>query len=153
MQSLYIAFVLLFIVQVYSSPCTRDESLNITLGISYPNGSIVFDGLEYISGTWYEIEEEYGVIRLGCPCKIRVCLWKCCAAGQMYLNLSCNSTDAPEVNPFNPPIFKVREPTTISAIDKFFMMDKFGCDKYLVDPNGANEEIYIQEVRLLYFKS
>lgn len=132
---------------VSCNPCTREESLNITSGVRFENGSIIYDGVEYIKTSWYEEEMADGeVVTLGCPCIGRVCLWKCCGSGMMYLNRTCQDVDTSEVNPFSPTVYKEREPTNITGHEHFFYMYKLSCDKYLVDSNTPGEEIYVQNV-------
>lgn len=121
--------------------------MNITSGVSFENGSIIYDGMEYIKTSWYEEEMADGeVVTFGCPCIGRVCLWKCCGPGMMYVNRTCRDVDTSEVNPFSPTVYKERERTNITGHDHFFYMYELSCDKYLVDSNTPGEEIYLQKV-------
>ncbi|XP_039753627.1 G-protein coupled receptor Mth2-like [Pararge aegeria] len=142
-------FVLFLIITglvcVNSTPCSRDESLNITTGITFENGSVLYDGLEYVDGTWYVLDIDGLDVRFGCPCIGRRCLWKCCGIGQMFLNRTCADVDVSEANPFNPPVFKGRDPVNVIAHLNFFYMPRQSCEMYLVDSNSPVEEIYLQE--------
>ncbi|XP_026499602.1 G-protein coupled receptor Mth2-like isoform X1 [Vanessa tameamea] len=140
------------ISSVSCNPCPKEESLNITNGLKFENGSIIYDGLEYIETTWYEEAINDEVVRFGCPCIGRVCLWKCCGAGMMFLNKTCKEVDVSEstVHPFNPTVYKGREPSNLTANQHFFYMYGPSCEKYLVDSNSSGEEIYIQENGTLY---
>lgn len=133
------------------NPCSKEQSLNITDGVQYDNGSIIFDGLEYTSSSWFEEEINGMYTQFGCPCIGRVCLWKCCNTGMMYLNKTCSPADRTEVNPFNPPVFKGQEKSNVIANQHFFYMSGLACDKYLVDSNTPGEEIYLQEVSSMLF--
>lgn len=147
-----IVLLLVFIGLSLSScnPCSKEQSLNITNGVQYENGSIFFDDMEYTSGSWFEEEMNGTSTVYGCPCIGRVCLWKCCNKGMMFLNKTCSYTDSTEVNPFNPPIFKGQEKSNSTASQDFFYMSGLACDKYLVDSNTPGEEIYIQEVSRIF---
>lgn len=137
----------LFLSQVICVPCPRVESVDISTGVVHPNGSMIHNNIEYASNTWYEVIEGNSTIVLGCPCIGRVCLWKCCREGQMFYNRSCTSTDLEAVNPFNPPVFKGTEPSSMEASNDFFYMYNQLCsDRYLVDSLMDNEEVFIQEV-------
>ncbi|CAH0715419.1 unnamed protein product, partial [Brenthis ino] len=132
------------------SPCTKEHSLNITNGVQYENGSIIFDDIEYISSSWFQEEVDGVLTTFGCPCIGRVCLWKCCDLGMMYLNRTCTEVDNSEVNPFRPPVYKGREMSTLTANQHFFYMYRLSCEKYLVDSNTPGEDIYIQENGTLF---
>ncbi|XP_045498416.1 G-protein coupled receptor Mth2-like [Colias croceus] len=130
--------------------CSKDESLDISEGVKYENDSIIFNGIEYPKGKWYDFVEDGNTTTFGCPCIGRLCLWRCCDPGQAFLNRSCTDMNIPEINPFNPPVFKGTQPTNISALERFFYMHKISCEKYLVPSNFMEEEIYIQENGTLY---
>ncbi|CAH2048682.1 unnamed protein product, partial [Iphiclides podalirius] len=142
---------LLFLVySVSCSPCGRLESLNITGGVEFSNGSVIHGGLEYVSGAWYDLEEDGALIRLGCPCIGRVCLWKCCGEGEAFSNKTCAATDHAAANPFSPPIFRGKEPLDVAAHSSFFFMHSRLCDeRYLVDTSSPTERIFIQQVMWL----
>lgn len=148
MFALFWIIAVFFVVSIDCNPCSRDESLNITNGVVFENGSVVHDGLEYPDGTWYVSDVDGSDVRFGCPCIGRLCLWKCCGIGQMFLNRTCGDADASEANPFNPPVFKGRELTQVVAYKHFFYMPRQSCDMYAVDSNAPNEEIYLQEVSI-----
>lgn len=139
--------VLLAVHTIRCTPCSRLESLNITSGVEYSNGSVIYDEVEYAKENWYEVEEEGVTVRFGCPCVGRVCLWKCCGDGQAFFNKSCEATDYAVVNPFSPPVFKGKEAIDVTAKRSFFYMYSRLCDdRYLVDPSSPTEEIFIQQV-------
>lgn len=148
MEQIFVVVTIMLLVSAANcSPCSRLESTNITIGEVYPNGSVIHGGIEYPRASWYEEVEDGVSIRLGCPCIGRVCLWKCCADGQMYVNNRCNTTDVVAASPFNPPVFKGKDPVNVVASQHFFYMYNELCkEKYLVDSMSSYEEIYIQEV-------
>jgi hypothetical protein len=142
-----ILLILLFVTVANCNPCSVKESLNVTSGELFFNGSVIYDGLEYPSSAWYETEEEGMVVRWGCPCIGRVCLWKCCPKGQMFFGRECYDTDFSGVNPFSPPVHKGDNPVNVTAHERFFFMHNRLCDdRYGVDTDSDNEHIYIQEV-------
>ncbi|XP_061383795.1 G-protein coupled receptor Mth2-like isoform X1 [Danaus plexippus] len=144
-MEMVVLLCMILLSYVHANPCTKQESVNITEGVLYENKSIIHDGVEYVSGSWYE-ENNNGVMNLfGCPCIGRLCLWKCCGKGQMYVNRSCTDVDRDVVHPFNPPVFKGRDPSNRTAVKNFFFMYLPSCPKYLVDSNNAGEEIFLQE--------
>ncbi|CAK1580414.1 unnamed protein product [Parnassius mnemosyne] len=149
---LVITHILFVIYFCNCTPCNRIESLNITNGVTFPNGSIIYDGVEYKRETWYELEEDGTTVRLGCPCIERVCLWKCCNKGQAFFNKSCADTDDSTVNPFSPPVYKGRDPLNVTSHSHYFYMYSRLCeDRYLLDTNSPTEEIFIQENASLYY--
>lgn len=136
---------IVLIASVHGQPCTTKESLNITNGELFENGSVIFEGLEYPSSVWYEVTEDGVISRMGCPCVGRVCVWKCCPAGQAYYNRQCKESELEVVNPFSPPLFKGVNPVNGTA--QFFYMNNRLCeDRYMVDSSSPYEEMYIQEV-------
>ncbi|CAK1551200.1 unnamed protein product [Leptosia nina] len=144
-------FFLLFFVYIANCErlCSRDESLNITEGVKFENGSIIFEDIEYSEGHWYELVQDEVTTVFGCPCIGRICMWKCCGQGKSYVNRSCTDVDIAEVNPFNPPIFSGTESTNVVASEAFFYKYTLSCEKYLVGA-GANEYIYLQKNGTLY---
>ncbi|CAF4934006.1 unnamed protein product [Pieris macdunnoughi] len=137
--------IVFFVYTVSCELCSRDERLNITEGVKFENESILFEDVEYVKGNWFELEDG----TFGCPCIGRTCLWKCCGAGQAYVNRSCTDVDMTEVNPFNPPVYKGAEATSINASAQFFYKYTLSCPKYLVGARN-NEFTYIQKNGTLY---
>ncbi|XP_068633391.1 G-protein coupled receptor Mth2-like [Battus philenor] len=145
---------LLTVCYVSGNPCKRIESLNITNGVEYANGTVIYDGLHYDRQAWYEIEEDGVVVKLGCPCIQRVCLWKCCGDGQAFFNKSCETTDKSVVNPFSPLVYEGKEPLEFTPNKEFFYMHTKLCDdRYLVDTLSGRENIYIQKNASLYIET
>lgn len=143
--------ILLIINCVDCNPCSRVESIDITSGEVFANGSIVHNGIEYSKSVWYEVQENEEMLRFGCPCIGRTCLWKCCNLGEMVVNVNCTSSDMPEVNPFSPSIYMGRELVEVEAKDHFFYMTNRPCQlRYLVDTLVDDEELFIQEVRSFF---
>lgn len=129
------------------NPCTMLESLDITNGVKHQNGSVIHDGVEYKSGTWYKEEVQGSVIIYGCPCIGRTCIWKCCGSQQAFFNRACNETDLSAVNPFSPPVYKGRELQNITAYEHFFYFYGRPCnDSYIVDTAFDGEELFVQAV-------
>lgn len=142
---------LLVINCVDCNPCPRVQSIDITSAEVFRNGSIVHNGIEYLKSVWYEVEENGEKLRFGCPCIGRVCLWKCCDVGEMYVDRNCSSSDSPEVNPFSPTVYMGTQPVNVVAKDHFFYMNNRVCDeRYLVDTLVVNENLFIQEVRSFF---
>lgn len=142
------SFVLIFVYNVNCNPCSDIESLNITDGLQFPNGSIIYENVEYIEGTWYEKTVEDVMLKYGCPCIIRPCIWKCCDEGQAFFDRSCNFTDDESINPFSPQVFKGKWPVSVDADKHFFFMYGIPCgDRYLLDSSESGVEMFIQEVR------
>lgn len=142
---------LLIINCVSCNPCPRVESIDITSAEVFANGSIVHNGIEYTQSVWYEVVENGEKLRFGCPCIERICLWKCCDPGEMYVDRNCTSSDWPDVNPFSPSVYKGRELVNVVANDHFFYMHNRLCfDRYRVDTQVGNEDLFIQEVRLSF---
>ncbi|KPJ08556.1 hypothetical protein RR48_12309 [Papilio machaon] len=127
------------------NPCKRTESLNITNGVVFDNGTVLFNGVQYTRETWYDLEEDGVVTRYGCPCIGRTCLWKCCGEGQAFFNKSCLDTDYSAANPFNPPVHKGKDQVDFASNKFFYMYTKLCTERYLVDPNTGLEDIFIQE--------
>ncbi|XP_045536560.1 G-protein coupled receptor Mth2 [Papilio machaon] len=150
----FAVFFLLFMVHsCYCSPCKRTESLNITNGVVFDNGTVLFDGVQYTRETWYDLEEDGVVTRYGCPCIGRTCLWKCCGEGQAFFNKSCLNTDYSAANPFNPPVHKGKDQVDFASNKFFYMYTKLCTERYLVDPNTGLEDIFIQENASLYLST
>ncbi|XP_075977992.1 G-protein coupled receptor Mth2-like isoform X2 [Anticarsia gemmatalis] len=144
-------FSLVVLVSVEGTPCIRVQSLNITSGIKYENGSIVHGGIEYKRDTWYEVEEDGVLSLLGCPCIGRTCVHRCCSSGSAFFNTTCTATDLSAVNPFSPKVYRGREPSSLLAHEHFFYLDTRPCsDSYLVDSSARGEELYIQENGTLF---
>uniref|UniRef100_A0A1E1WCB0 G-protein coupled receptors family 2 profile 2 domain-containing protein n=2 Tax=Pectinophora gossypiella TaxID=13191 RepID=A0A1E1WCB0_PECGO len=136
---------------VSCAPCSTVESLDISTGELFENGTVIHNGIEYPSSAWYTVVEEGREVRFGCPCIGRTCLWKCCAEGHMYFNKSCTATDMEEVNPFRPTVFKGRDPLDVAADRHFFYMYNRPCtDRYLVDTLSSRDEVFVQENGTLY---
>ncbi|XP_059052162.1 G-protein coupled receptor Mth2-like [Achroia grisella] len=143
MVGLTLLIVPLLVVSVVCNPCSERESIDITNGELLHNSSIIHNGIEYKIGTWYQPEES---IRLGCPCIGRICIWKCCGPSEMYQNKECAKSDLEVVNPFNPTVYKGRDPVQVDAHLHFFYMYNTLCDdKYLVDTNINYQELFLQE--------
>lgn len=143
----FVSFCLLFIVHsCCCSPCKISESLNITGGVEFHNGTVLFDGVQYTRKTWYDLEEDGIVTRYGCPCIGRPCLWKCCGEGQAFFNKSCLNTDYSAVNPFNPSVHRGKDQVDFASNKFFYMYTRLCTERYLVDPNTGREDIFIQEV-------
>lgn len=143
---------LLLLVQILAvtrlggcSLCPSVESLNITEGLVHPNGSILLYGIEFITGTWYEVEESNQTVRYGCPCIGRTCMFKCCPAGQEYFNSLC--VDSNSSNTFSPQLYKEQQLSALKAEDTFFYLHGRACDDNYLAVSGV-EELYIQEVRI-----
>lgn len=142
-------FLAIFFFTSVNCQCSPKESLNITDGEAFQNGSVFHDGVEYIRSSWYEVEEEGVVSRMGCPCIGRVCLWKCCPEGQALNDFrECQDSDSLGVeNPFNPPVYKGADRVNVTAHERFFYMTNRLCDeRYMVDTAAPNEKLYVQEV-------
>ncbi|KAL4716703.1 hypothetical protein ACJJTC_004822 [Scirpophaga incertulas] len=145
-------FLLLLPVAFASQiPCTIIQSLDITDGVLQLNGSVIFDGLEFKSNAWFETQSDGVTVRRGCPCIGRECLWKCCPKEQWLVGRDCVDTDMPVVNPFSPTLYKGVDKTSVQAHTRFYYMHNRLCDdRYIVDTNIPNEELYIQENGTLY---
>lgn len=148
-KTLILIFVLVF-VGVNCTPCTRVQSLNVTNGILYENGSIIYEDLEYKTGAWYEVEEDGVLSRLGCPCIGRLCVHKCCDRDSAYYN-GCTAVNTSDINPFSPPLYKGRELSSLLAHKIFFYLYTQPCtERYLVASGINNEELYLQENGTLF---
>lgn len=146
MKSLLLLVQVLAVTQLGGcSLCSSVESLDITEGWVHSNGSILLYGIEFITGTWYEVVESNQTTRYGCPCIGRACMFKCCPAGQEYLNSVC--VDSNSSDPFSPQLFKEQEPSALKAEDTFFYLHGRACDDSYLADSGV-EELYIQEVRV-----
>ncbi|XP_073957023.1 G-protein coupled receptor Mth2-like isoform X2 [Choristoneura fumiferana] len=148
MSKLLIVLIqVLLVCSVSCEPCPRVESVDITSGVTYTNGSIIHEGTEYTSGSWYEIEEKNETITLGCPCLFRNCLWKCCNSGQAFSGRNCTDVDLVALSPFSPPMFKDTEPLDMAAREHFFYMynNSLCIDRYLIDTNNDDEHAYVQQ--------
>lgn len=157
MKAILFLVHILVIGGVQCTPCPRIQSVNITGGVTHINGSVIYDGMEYVSGTWYEEEEDGVLVLLGCPCIERICIHRCCPSGSMYINSSCAPSSASVINPFSPSVYQGRELTNIVAHEHFFYLYAKPCnDSYVVISGTNNEEVFIQEVSanfsLLYAK-
>lgn len=131
------------------TPCARVQSLDITKGVVFENSSVLYDGLEYIYGSWYEVEDNGTTVRLGCPCIGRICVHRCCSRGSAFFNSMCTETNSSAINPFSPPVYNGKQLSSLVAHEQFFYLYQRPCnDSYLVDSGVANEELYIQEVKL-----
>ncbi|KOB73813.1 Methuselah-like protein 10, partial [Operophtera brumata] len=124
-------------------PCSTLESLNITEGWLHPNNSIFQYGIEFKSGSWYEVKENDQTTRYGCPCIEKLCMFKCCPAGQLFYNSTCWESDSME--PFSPPLFKEQEPSALKVDDTFYYLYGRACAQGYLADTGV-EELYIQEV-------
>lgn len=142
--------LVLAVASVYGQPCSTKESLDITHGELFGNGSVVCDGVEYVRSAWYEAEVNGTSSRMGCPCIGRLCVWKCCPEGQAYYGRQCEESALAVVNPFSPPVFRGAEPAAVAAHERFFFMSTPLCeDKYVVDSSSPYDEMYLQEVSVL----
>lgn len=138
----------LLVCSVSCHPCQRFESVDITSGVTFENGSIIHEGTEYTNASWYEIQENNETITLGCPCLFRSCMWKCCNRGQAFSGRNCTDVDLVALNPFSPPMFKDTEPLDMEAHQHFFYMynNALCIDRYLIDTSNDGENFYIQQV-------
>lgn len=142
---------LLVIVSIQCTPCTKVQSLDITDGVKHPNSSVIFEGVEYKDGTWYELEENGTTLVMGCPCIGRTCVHRCCKRGTAFFNGSCTETNSSAINPFSPPVYSGKVVTSVAAHEQFFYLYVRPCDdSYLVDSGVPGEELYIQEVTLFF---
>nr|XP_021185461.1 G-protein coupled receptor Mth2 isoform X2 [Helicoverpa armigera] len=141
----------LVFMSIECTPCSRVQSVDITDGVKYENSSIVYEGTEYKSGTWYELEENGTALVLGCPCIGRKCLHRCCSPGSAFVQGQCAETDASAINPFNPPVYNGKVVSSVQAHQHFFYLYQRPCiDSYLVDSAAAGEELYIQQNGTLF---
>ncbi|XP_028172671.1 uncharacterized protein LOC114361726 [Ostrinia furnacalis] len=143
-----VLLLVVFCVASVKCQCSTKESLNITSGELFSNGSVLHDGIEYVKSSWYEVVEDGVSSLMGCPCIGRVCLWKCCPNGQSLNFLrKCQDSDTLGVESFfSPPVFKGVDRVNVLAHEKFFYISNLLCDeKYMVDPSLPYEEFYIQE--------
>ncbi|KAJ2949206.1 hypothetical protein O0L34_g6152 [Tuta absoluta] len=148
---LIVVLVLLVTNTVNSELCSKIESVNITDGALFENGSVLFEDVEYTSSQWYEVSEEGQDVRYGCPCIGRICLWKCCGDGEMLVKKDCAASNASEVNPFKPPVYKGRDLTEVDATQHFFYLHnvKQCATKFIVDTDFG-DEVMVQENATLY---
>ena len=139
---------LVLLASIQCAPCTEVQSLDITNGVKYPNSSVIFEGVEYKDGTWYELEKNGTTLVMGCPCIGRKCVHRCCERGSAFYN-GCTETDNPAIHPFSPPVYNGRVVSSVVAHEQFFYLYERPCnDSYLVDSATAGEELYLQEVTL-----
>lgn len=76
-------------------PCEYGDSINITGGTTLPDGSVLFDGIQYSKenfGTFQSIVNQTKLFAVnthlrGCPCNIKPCLRLCCPLGS-FVNTS-----------------------------------------------------------------
>lgn len=80
-------------VSLWDLPCHFYDSTNISSGIRNRNGSISFEGVEYPSYLYGEVnyilknEDESVPVKKhirGCLCRIKKCIRLCCPRGQLY---------------------------------------------------------------------
>lgn len=127
------------------TPCSSVESVDISDGEVHQNGSVLLNGIEFTNRAWYEVDQNGTMVRFGCPCINRICMWKCCGPEQAFYNMSCTNSTLTEVNPFNPPLYSGKEPLAKQAQDTFFYMYGQTCEvRYLVDTNS--DQLFLQEV-------
>ncbi|KAJ8731259.1 hypothetical protein PYW07_004423 [Mythimna separata] len=152
MKTLLLAVIqVLVLVSIQCTPCTKVQSVDITNGVKHPNSSVVFEGVEYKDGTWYELEENGTRLVLGCPCIGRQCLHRCCKRGSAFFNGSCSETNSSAINPFSPPVYNGRVASSVAAHERFFYLYQRPCDdSYLVDSGVAGEELFLQENGTIY---
>lgn len=132
------------------NPCPREQSVDISNGELFPDGSVAHAGILYEQSQWYTAEEDGETKGFGCPCLFRTCLWKCCAENHMYQYNTCNETGLDAVNPFSPQVFKGKDLLNVTAHEHFLYMYGYTCKgKYKVDPNTDYEELYIQQVSIV----
>lgn len=143
---LVVVIQLVALVSIQCTPCVKEQSLDITNGAKHPNASVIFEGVEYKSGTWYELEENGTTLVMGCPCIGRKCVHRCCKPGSAFYN-GCTETDSSAINPFSPPLYNGKVASNMVAHEQFFYLYQRPCnDSYLVDSGSAGEELYMQEV-------
>lgn len=143
----YVSIILIIVHNVTCKPCTDVQRVDITGGIEFGNGSIIYKNVEYVLNTWYEEIVDGIVLRYGCPCIGYTCLWKCCGEGNAFFGRNCNETDDPSLHPFSPSLYKGKDPIELSADEHFFFMYAIPCsERYLLDSNSRNVEMYIQQV-------
>lgn len=140
--------VLFFSKTVNSNLCSKSESIDITQGFQFDNGSIIYDGVEYVDGTWYESVVNGIVLHFGCPCIFNDCIWKCCDVGNAFFDRSCDVTNHSALHPFSPEVFNGTDPIQIEAHQHFFFMFNLVCQngRYLLDSESRDVELYIQKV-------
>ncbi|KAF5288086.1 hypothetical protein FQR65_LT12136 [Abscondita terminalis] len=78
-------------------PCDLNFGINITDGIRGNKKSINFNGTWFYPGDY---EERDGII-IGCVCRIKPCLRKCCPSGTFFQNRKCVPTNKLLVIPEN----------------------------------------------------
>lgn len=140
---------LLVLMSIQCTPCTKEQSLDITNGVKHLNSSVIFEGVEYKDGTWYELTENGTTLVMGCPCIGRICVHRCCKRGTAFFNGSCTETNSTAINPFSPPVYNGKVLSSVVAHQQFFYLYVRPCDdSYLVDTSDPSAELYIQEVKL-----
>nr|QZD25057.1 GPCR24 [Spodoptera exigua] len=152
MKLVLVAVSALLVVGIIGgTPCTRVRSVDITDGVKHPNSSVIYEGVEYKDGTWYELEENGTTLVLGCPCIGRICIHRCCREGTAFFNGSCTETNSSAINPFSPPVYNGKVMSSVVAHEQFFYLYSRPCDdSYGVDSGAPGEELYIQENGTLY---
>ncbi|CAH0585607.1 unnamed protein product [Chrysodeixis includens] len=141
---------ILILASVESTPCPKVQSVDITGGVLYDNRSVIYEDVEYKTGTWYESDENGTTVRWGCPCIGRICVHRCCSRSEAIYN-GCTFTNDSAINPFSPPVYNGKVLSGLAAHEHFFYMYQRPCsDSYLVDSGAAGEELYIQQNGTLY---
>ncbi|XP_044763899.1 G-protein coupled receptor Mth2-like isoform X1 [Coccinella septempunctata] len=72
-----------------SIPCPYSVSVDITDGEKQENGAILKDGVLYDPSNFYEQDD----VTLGCPCNLKKCIRKCCAADEIMVNKNCTKSE------------------------------------------------------------
>ncbi|XP_049545921.1 G-protein coupled receptor Mth2-like isoform X2 [Anopheles darlingi] len=91
---LLIWFVILLLYSVHANDvklCSEQESVDITNGIDYGNGSVLYRGVQYSASQYFQD----GNVRRGCICLLRQCIFVCDAEEwasvglkELYANVS-----------------------------------------------------------------
>ncbi|XP_077292898.1 G-protein coupled receptor Mth2-like [Arctopsyche grandis] len=109
------------------NPCNYHTSVNISHGLTMANGSTVADGVIYSPDQQFVHEDNDGKSHLrGCLCMVKPCIRKCCGLGEAFEEGSCNKTEDPMANYFNPPIYNNTD--LLMANDSFGLVFSSTCD-------------------------
>lgn len=89
--TLFIAFINYFIIicgQQLKLPCPKVLTIDITNGLTYPNGSIRHNNILFAPENYFKDSDIDHTIR-GCVCNIKNCLRKCCNPQEKIIRTNC----------------------------------------------------------------
>lgn len=143
-------------IEKTNKPCSFFDTINITDGIKYSNGSISYNGITYKSNQYktfnyiylqHDIRKSSIPHIRGCFCYHRICIKSCCPKGYILNNGCISSTDPQKMQKFH---VNLKLKNNKTKIVNLYNNSKYGvtyikpCYGYLLEPEkNAYDQWYL----------